>query len=132
MVKITDQFGRVLCPRGAVGVVVAEASESTQTYSIRFIDGSELSLSRQQVSVLKHFKKDLLLGDEAGLAVPDMYEWVIYRCVVGSRAYGLDEAESDCDRRGFYLPPANVAWSLPGAPEQLENDATQECYWEIQ
>src|SRR5438067_10579055 len=57
---------------------------------------------------------------------------VIYRCVVGSRAYGLDEAGSDTDRRGIYLPPADRHWSLDGVPEQLENAATQECYWEIQ
>jgi predicted nucleotidyltransferase len=57
---------------------------------------------------------------------------VIYRCVIGSRAYGLDGPESDVDRRGIYLPPAEQHWSLRGVPEQLENDATQECYWELQ
>lgn len=60
------------------------------------------------------------------------YPYVIYRCVVGSRAYGLEEPDSDTDRRGFYLPPADLHWSLHGVPEQLENDATQECYWELQ
>jgi predicted nucleotidyltransferase len=62
----------------------------------------------------------------------DLYSYIIYRCVVGSRAYGLDELGSDTDRRGIYLPPAERHWSLEGVPEQLENDATQECYWELQ
>ena len=62
----------------------------------------------------------------------NLYERVIYRCVIGSRAYGLDDAESDTDRRGIYLPPADLHWSLYGVPEQLENDETQEVYWEIQ
>lgn len=57
---------------------------------------------------------------------------MIYRCVIGSRAYGLETAESDHDRRGIYLPPAEMHWSLFGLPEQLENDATQECDWELQ
>ncbi|MEZ4727824.1 MAG: nucleotidyltransferase domain-containing protein [Caldilineaceae bacterium] len=41
--------------------------------------------------------------------------------MVGSRAYGLAHEESDTDRRGVYLPPADLHWSLYGVPEQLEN-----------
>ena len=40
--------------------------------------------------------------------------------------------DSDIDRRGIYLPPADLHWSLYGVPEQLENDETQEAYWELQ
>jgi uncharacterized protein len=61
----------------------------------------------------------------------DFSRYIIYRCVVGSRAYGLDQSDSDVDIRGIYLPPADLEWSLMGVPEQLENDDTQECYWEI-
>lgn len=57
---------------------------------------------------------------------------IIYRCIVGSRAYGLETPESDTDRRGLYLPPAQMHWSLHGIPEQLESDEDQECYWELQ
>jgi predicted nucleotidyltransferase len=57
---------------------------------------------------------------------------VIYRCIIGSQAYGLADSESDIDRRGIYLPPANLHWSLYGVPGQLENHNTQEAYWEIQ
>ncbi len=35
------------------------------------------------------------------------------------------------DRRGFYLPPAELQWSLVGVPEQLEND-NEEVYWELE
>jgi uncharacterized protein len=52
--------------------------------------------------------------------------------VIGSRAYGLDHSGSDTDYRGVYLPPAELQWSLFGVPEQLEDDATQETYWELQ
>ena len=62
----------------------------------------------------------------------DLVERVILRCVVGSRAYGLDREGSDTDRRGAYLPPADLHWSLAGAPPQLQNESTQEVYWEIQ
>ena len=33
---------------------------------------------------------------------------------------------------GIYLPPADLHWSLFGAPEQLEDHAKEECYWELQ
>ena len=62
----------------------------------------------------------------------DLYQYVIDRCVVGSRAYGLDHEASDRDRRGVYLPPAEMHWSLYGVPEQLENAETDECYWALQ
>lgn len=56
---------------------------------------------------------------------------IIYRCIVGSRAYGLDHEKSDVDRRGFFLPPADLQWSLAGVPEQLENKVDDEVYFEI-
>lgn len=71
--------------------------------------------------------------DEPAAAVEQnhLYSFVIYRCVVGSRAYGLGSEESDTDRRGIYLPPADLQWSLDGVPEQLENKETDETYWEL-
>jgi predicted nucleotidyltransferase len=62
----------------------------------------------------------------------NLESFIIYRCIVGSRAYGLDCDESDTDLRGVYLAPAELQWSLYGAPEQFENNATQSCYWELQ
>lgn len=44
-------------------------------------------------------------------------DYIILRVVVGSRAYGLDEDDSDSDRRGVNLPPAHRHWSLAGVPE---------------
>lgn len=60
-----------------------------------------------------------------------MWDHVVYRCVIGSRAYGLATETSDTDRRGFFLPPADAFFSLDGVPEQVERDETQECYWEV-
>lgn len=66
------------------------------------------------------------------MTMSDLYQYVIYRCIVGSRAYGLDDEASDIDYRGIYLPPADLHWSLYGVPEQLENRETEETYWEMQ
>jgi len=61
----------------------------------------------------------------------NLYKFVVFRCIVGSTAYGLTVEGSDVDRRGFYLPPADVEWSLGGVPEQLESD-NEEVFWEIE
>src|SRR5437868_10437804 len=61
-----------------------------------------------------------------------LYEpFVILRCVVGSRAYGLSGEGSDTDRRGVFLPPAALHWSLGGVPDRLTDPGTQDCYWEL-
>ena len=60
----------------------------------------------------------------------ELWDRVALRAVVGSRAHGLDEAGSDTDRRGFYLPPARRHWSLAGVPDQLVDDAEQAVYFE--
>src|SRR5262249_29093370 len=57
--------------------------------------------------------------------------YIILRSVVGSRAHGLAGDESDTDRRGVYLPPAALHWSLEGVPDRLTDPQTQDCYWEL-
>ena len=124
--------GRVLHPRGAVGVVVRAPGGSKGAYQVRFPDGVEEVLAGREIILLAKYKEGEIGHSEAAAKHCNLYERVIYRCVIGSRAYGLDDCESDTDRRGVYLPPAELHWSLFGVPEQLENDATEEVYWELQ
>jgi uncharacterized protein len=119
-------------PEGAVGVITKSPADHVHSYRVRFPDGSEAPLRRTQFAVLKQVQRDQIWSAENVLDEFDLMDGVIYRCVVGSRAYGLDEDESDTDRRGIYLPPAEMHWSLYGVPEQLENAASEECYWELQ
>lgn len=128
--------GKPVHPRGAVGVVTQAPSDYWHSYRVRFPDGFEATLKRQELAILSRYKAGEV-GRDAGeivgpLAEYDLYDHVIYRCVVGSRAYGLDDEHSDTDRRGVYLPPGERHWSLYGVPEQLENRQTEETYWEIQ
>jgi predicted nucleotidyltransferase len=63
---------------------------------------------------------------------PKPYEpYIILRCVVGSRAYGLEGEGSDIDRRGVFLPPASLHWSLDGVPDCVTGPQTQDCYWDL-
>lgn len=56
---------------------------------------------------------------------------VLLVAVVGSRAHGLADDDSDVDRRGVYVPAARVQFSLEGAPAQLVHDEDQLCFWEV-
>jgi hypothetical protein len=108
---------------------VKAPTDHEHSYRIRFPDGFEAALKRGEVTMLARFQE----GEIGCRAQPtDLYQRVVYRCVIGSQAYGLADAASDVDRRGVYLPAADLHWSLYGVPEQLENDATQEAYWELQ
>lgn len=132
LIDIPGSGGLVLHPRGTVGVVVKAPTDHEHSYRVRFADGLEVPLKRHDVTMLAQFKEGEI-GDSGILAArTDLYERVIYRCVIGSQAYGLADAESDVDRRGIYLPGADLHWSLYGVPDQLENEATQEAYWELQ
>jgi len=131
-VEVKDSAGELLCLRGAVGVVVKAPTDNSHAYRVRLPNGVEVTLRRHEFSIRKHFQKEGLQQAESELAELNLYDHVIYRCIVGSRAYGLDDANSDTDRRGIYLPPAQLHWSLYGIPEQLENKDAQECYWELQ
>jgi uncharacterized protein len=145
-------------PRGAVGVITRTPAVPGEKFLVRFPDGFEAALAPDQLEVLKHFKDRLGAPNSASariigapvsgparadleIGAPkverpdsgfDLESCIIYRCVVGSRAYGLDTDDSDTDRRGIYLAPADLQWSLHGAPEQFEDHASQSCYWELQ
>jgi hypothetical protein len=113
-----------------VGVVKKVAGDDT--YLVRFPDGHEETFGRQELSLRKHLQKDVIAGEvRPELLDVLMDERVIYRCVVGSRSFGLETEDSDVDRRGIYLAPAELQWSLQGAPPYLERHA-EDTYWELQ
>jgi hypothetical protein len=131
-VDIAGAGGLVLHPRGTVGVIVKAPADHEHSYRVRFADGLEVALKRSEVTMLAQFKEGEIGDIRHTIARADLYDRVIFRCVIGSQAYGLAGPGSDVDRRGIYLPTADLHWSLYGVPEQLENHDTQEQYWELQ
>ncbi len=100
-------------------------------YQLGCLDGRLLVLHRSDFSILKQMKAGPVGNPDRMVAEHNLHRYVIYRCIVGSRAYGLNHDDSDFDRRGIYLPPAELHWSLYGVPEQLEDASKDECYWEL-
>jgi uncharacterized protein len=131
-VEVKTATGDISCLRGAVGVIVRSPTDNSHAYEIKLPNGTIVNLKRLEFSIRKHFQQTGLQAPNNALEELNLFDYVIYRCIVGSRAYGLDDSESDTDRRGIYLPSATMHWSLYGIPEQIEHKEEQECYWELQ
>ena len=112
---------------GRVGVVCHAPGAPEHAYRVRFAEGDESSFHRTELTIFKHADAEVPGGPDTA----SLFKFVQFRCVVGSRAYGLDQQASDVDRRGFFLPPADLHWGLAGVPEQIENDR-EECYWDVE
>jgi hypothetical protein len=121
---------RIAHPAGSVGVIVRSPIDRTHAYRVKFNDGFESAIHHEQLVRLSEFQKNQIQSHFPSSI--DLNDRIIYRCVIGSRAYGLDDGQSDTDRRGIFLPLAESHWSLYGVPEQVENEVTQEAYWEMQ
>lgn len=56
----------------------------------------------------------------------------VYSCVVGSQAYGLAGPGSDVDRRGVYLVPTALLWSLDKPPTHVDGPGPEQFSWEFE
>jgi predicted nucleotidyltransferase len=56
----------------------------------------------------------------------------VYACVVGSRAYGLAGPDSDIDRRGVFVVPTALLWSLDKPPTHVDGPAPEQFSWEFE
>lgn len=110
-----------------VGVIIHSPATPEYSYRVRFADGEEGTYQRKDLTIFKHADDEIPIQ----LEHQSLLRFVIFRCIVGSTAFGLNDKNSDIDRRGFYLPPAELHWGLAGVPEQLET-GQEECYWEIE
>src|SRR5690349_12625554 len=99
--EVRTAAGEVVCPAGAMGVVAKAPADSTHSYRVRFPSGAEVALHGHDLVIFTRFQEEGL--QEVGAYEENiLYNHIIYCCVVGSRAYGLEEEGSDIDRRGIY------------------------------
>lgn len=132
LVEVRGADGRPSHPRGTAGLIVTAPGDPEHAYRVRFSGGDEHALKRRELQALSVYQRADYSRSVDPLTEYDLYDHVIFRVVIGSRAYGLDCDGSDTDRRGIYLPPARMHWSIYGVPEQLENVDNEECYWELE
>ena len=84
LMEVRGTNNSLVHPRGAVGVVTRTPTGDQNQFLVRFHDGFEAPLAREQLEVLKHFK-DRLPGTDTTSGF-GLEELVIYRCVIGSVA----------------------------------------------
>ncbi len=134
-IEIRTGSGRVLEPKGSVAEIQRSPDDRSRSYALKFASGETVTLKREDFSIRKQKQKEDLA--EAEQVTDELEEFeldncIIYKCIVGSVAYGLNTESSDLDQRGIYIAPAKRHWSLYGIPEQIEKKATDEVYWELQ
>lgn len=135
LIEIKDSRGTLLYPRGTVGRVIQAPLDLNHSYRVRFSGGAEVPLKAGELVMLALFKEGSIGREDLSgelLEVNPFTDRIIYRCIIGSRAYGLQNDESDTDYRGVFLPTANQHWSLFGVPDQIDLSPSQEQYWELQ
>ncbi|MFK7766344.1 MAG: nucleotidyltransferase domain-containing protein [Mariniblastus sp.] len=124
-----DEIEKPVKKPGSVGVVIKCPAHNDLPYTLQFSDGSQTAATFDELVLRRQEIDNLLVADEK-----QFREFVIYRCQVGSKAFGLSNDESDDDYRGIFLPPAEAHWSMYKIPEQIEsNDGVDdEVYWEME
>ena len=55
---------------------------------------------------------------------------LLFECITGSKAYGLDHALSDTDIKGIYISPKEDFYGLNYTP-QINNETNDEMYYEL-
>ncbi|HZX08548.1 nucleotidyltransferase domain-containing protein [Kribbella sp.] len=115
--------------RGATGRVAGVTAD--ERYVVRLVDGRETVAGREQLSLRTAYQDEAI-----GLEQPDgdrlVREHTIYAAVVGSRAFGLDTAESDTDTRGVYVAPTEAFWSLAKPPAHVDGPEPEWFAWEVE
>lgn len=127
--EVTTRVDRVVderrVPQGAVGRVVA-------------VSGEDVDVAIVGVGVLRYARDELVprkLG-QARYAERRAAAWaalrpcVVLEAVVGSRAWGLDDAGSDTDKRGVFALPIPWSSGLGEPPRDLVSEDGSVTYWE--
>src|SRR2546427_1683261 len=100
------------------------------TYTLETPGGRSLQVQRDQI-VLQRQELLAQLGQRAW-SFRQLRDEVIYAVVVGSRAWGLAGPDSDEDIRGCFVAPFDAAVGLWECPDEIQNPAGEEAYWEVE
>jgi hypothetical protein len=89
--------GGQLIAAGGVAVILDSPADAQHAYKVSFKDGAEAMLRRNELCILKEFKGEGIETTACGIDFEDWQPFIIYRCVVGSQAFGLSGDDSDVE-----------------------------------
>ena len=87
--QVQGSNGETVHPAGAVGLVTRSPIDRQHSYRVRFTDGFEAMLHHDYLMLLAEYKQGDINDSNRSLSTHGLFDRVIYRCVVGSRAFGL-------------------------------------------
>jgi hypothetical protein len=122
--------GGTSVPRGALGRVVAASADG---YRIALADGREVFAGRSALALRSARQSDLATpaaDPNAGHGLVQNH--TVYAAVVGSRAFGLETADSETDLRGVYAAPTSWFWSLRKPPTHVDGPEPEQFSWELE
>lgn len=115
-----------LIKQGAVGRV-GESDEYGVT--VQVVGVGPITYAREQLTPRKRGQLEYAIRRAA--AWQALLPNVILETVVGSRAWGLADEESDTDRRGVFVLPFSWTAGLVDAPTDLVSTDGSANYWEV-
>ena len=77
---IKSAQGELLCPVGAVGIIVKAPTDNSHSYRVQFTNGVKAPLRRNEFTIRKQHTSAAATMEES-----DLYPYVIYRVIVGDR-----------------------------------------------
>lgn len=130
--KVTTRVDRMVgerrVPQGAVGRVVA-SHHRTDEVDVELASGDVVRFLRGDLVPTKLGQLRYAVRRER--AWEALRDAVILETVVGSRAWGLSDAESDTDRRGVFVLPFPWTIALVEPPSDLVSADGSDTYWAI-
>jgi hypothetical protein len=128
--RVDRTVGDRVISQGALGRIVAIAGTSPdEVFEVELVGGERLRFVRDE---LVPRKQGLVrYAQRRAAAWSDLAPCIVIDAVVGSRAWGLADAQSDEDRRGVFVLPFAWTTGLVDPPLDLIADEGSRMYWEL-
>jgi RNA repair pathway DNA polymerase beta family len=124
--RVAKSLGDRVIPQGARGRIVAT---SELQVDVLFVGVGRLSYERNEVLPTK--REQVRYAERRGCDWAALMPNVLLSTVVGSRAWGLADEDSDTDVRGVFGLPLSWSTGLLDAPRDLVSADGSSTYWEL-
>jgi hypothetical protein len=114
-------------PAGAVGRIVAQRDHG---YDVQIVGVGVASYARDELTPRKAGQLRFALRRAADWDA--LRQRVVLEATVGSRAWGLADADSDTDLRGAFVLPFTWTGGLAAPPSDLVSSDGSATFWEIE
>jgi len=124
--RVERRFEGILVPQGALARVVRTEGDRVE---VRVVDGGRHVYLRSEL--LPRSAGQFRFAVRRQEAWSALRETVVLETVVGSRAWGLADEDSDVDRRGVFVLPFSWTIGLVDPPTELISVDGSETFWEV-